>query len=137
MIGLAIRVGRHDDPPEPGAEVEQVGRERQHRHHLGADGDHELGLARDAVLASAQADDDVTERPVADVEDPRPQDPVRIDPERVLVVEAVVEERAGQVVGRSDGMDVASQVEVEILHRDDLAVAAAGRATLDPEDRAE
>ena len=136
MIGLAIRVGRQDDPPEPGAQVEQVGRERQDRHHLGADRDHELGLARDAVLAPAEADDDVAERAVADVEDPRPEDPVRVDPERVLVVEAVVEERAGQVVRRPDGMDVAGQVEVEVLHRDDLAVAAAGRAALDPEDRA-
>ena len=44
---------------------------------------------------------------------------------------------AGEVVGRPDGMDVAGQVEVEVLHRDDLAVAAAGRPALDPEDRPE
>ena len=58
-------------------------------------------------------------------------------PERVLVVEAVVEEGGGEVVRRADGVDVAGQVEVEVLHRDDLAVAAAGGAALDPEDRAE
>ena len=62
---------------------------------------------------------------------------VRIDAERVLVVEAVVEERAGEVVGGADGVDVAGQVEVEVLHRDDLAVAAAGGPALDPEDRPE
>ena len=61
----------------------------------------------------------------------------RVDPERVAVVEAVVEERRGEVVGRADRVDVAGQVEVEVLHRDDLAVAAAGRPALDPEDRAE
>ncbi len=43
---------------------------------------------------------------------------------------------AAQVVGRADGVDVAGQVEVELLHGDDLAVAAAGRAALDAEDRA-
>ena len=98
---------------------------------------YELGLARDAVLPAAQPDDDVAQGPVADVEDARPEDPERVDPERVLVVEAVVEERAGQVVGRPDGVDVAGQVEVEVLHRDDLAVAATGRAALDAEDRAQ
>ena len=90
-----------------------------------------------AVLASAEPDDDVAQRPVADVEDAWPEDPVRVDAERVLVVEAVVEERAGQVVRGADRVDVARQVEVEILHRDDLAVAAAGRAALDPEHRPE
>ena len=101
------------------------------------DRDDELGLARDAVLAATEPDDDVAQRPVADVEDARPEDPVRIDAERVLVVEAVVDEGAGQVVGRADRVDVAGQVEVEVLHRDDLAVAAAGRAALDPEHRPE
>ena len=93
----------------------------------------ELGLARDAVLAAAEAEDDVAQRPVADVEHARPQHRVRVDAERVLVVEAVVDERAGEVVGRPDRVDVAGQVEVEVLHRDDLAVAAAGGAALDPE----
>ena len=128
---------REDDPPESGAQVEDVGREREDRHDLRADGDDELGLARDPVLAPAEPDDDMAQCPIADVDDPRPEDAVRIDAERVLVVEAVVEERPGQVVGRADGMDVAGQVEVEVLHRDDLAVAAAGRAALDPEDRPE
>ena len=38
-----------------------------------------------------------------------------------------------EVVGGRDGMDVAGQVKVEILHRNHLAVAAASRAALDPE----
>ena len=85
-----------------------------------------------SVLASAKANDHVAERPIADVEDPRPEDPLRIDVQRVLVMEAVVEKRASEIVGRADRVDVARQVEVEILHRDDLAVATTGRATLDP-----
>ena len=137
VTGVPSRGRREDDPAEPRAQVVQVGGEGEDRHDLGADGDDELGLARDAVLAPAEADDDVAQRPVADVEDARPEDPVRVDAERVLVVEAVVEERAGEVVRRADGVDVAGQVEVEVLHRDDLAVAAAGRAALDPEDRPE
>ena len=79
----------------------------------------------------------MAERAIADVEDARPQDPVRVDAERVLVMEAVIDERGAQVVRRPDRVDVAGQVEVEILHRDDLAVATTGRSALDPEDRPE
>ena len=48
---------------------------------------------------------------------------------------ARIQRRGAQVVRGRDGMDVAGQVQVEILHRDDLAVAAAGRAALDAEGR--
>ena len=137
MIGLPVGRRREHDPAEPRAQVEQVRGQGQDRHDLRPDGDDELRLARDPVLAAAQPDDDVAQRPVADVDDARPEDAVQVDAQRVLVVEAVVEERAGQVVGRTDRVDVAGQVEVEVLHRDDLAVAAAGRPALDPEDRTE
>ncbi len=47
-------------------------------------------------------------------------------------------ERCGeQVVRGADRMDVAGEVEVQVLHRDDLGVATAGGAALDPEDGAE
>ena len=58
---------------------------------------------------------------------------MRVDAERVAVVDVVVEERRGEVVRGADRVDVAGQVEVEVLHRDDLAVAAARGAALDPE----
>jgi len=40
-------------------------------------------------------------------------------------------------VGRADGVCVAGEMEVEVLHRDHLAVAGAGSSALDAEDRAE
>ena len=53
-----------------------------------------------------------------------------------LVEHARVDGRGQQVVGRGDGVDVACQVQVELLHGDDLRVAAARRAALDAEGRA-
>ncbi len=44
---------------------------------------------------------------------------------------------ASRLLADADGVDVAGEVEVEVLHRDELRVAAAGRAALDAEDRAE
>ena len=135
--GSAVHRGGQDDPTKACPKVVQIGGERQNGHHLRTDRDDELGLPRDTVLATAEADHDMAEGAIADVEDARPEDSARVDAERVLVMETVVEESAGEVVGRPDGVDVAGQVEVEVLHRDDLAVAAAGRSALDAEDRSE
>ncbi len=57
--------------------------------------------------------------------------------ERVAVGDRVVDHRREQVVGERDRVDVAGQVEVEVLHRNDLRIAAARRAALDAEHRPE
>src|SRR5581483_11735771 len=57
--------------------------------------------------------------------------------ERVPVQQVRLEHRREEVVRRADGVDVAREVEVHVLHRDDLRVARAGGAALDPEHRAE
>ena len=49
----------------------------------------------------------------------------------------VVEKSGQQVVGSADGVEVAGEVQVDILHGDDLSVAAAGSAALDAEHGAE
>ena len=43
------------------------------------------------------------------------------------------EHRREEVVRGADRVDVAGEVEVEVLHRHDLGVAGTGRAALDPE----
>jgi len=51
------------------------------------------------------------------------------------VVHAAVDRSGHQVVGDADGVNVAGQVEVEVLHGDDLRVAAAGRTAFDAKGR--
>jgi hypothetical protein len=53
------------------------------------------------------------------------------------MMEVVVQECRSEVVSGTDRVDVAGQVEVEVLHRNDLRVAAAGGAALDAENRTE
>ena len=55
---------------------------------------------------------------------------IGVDVEGVAVVEMVVEERGEQVVRGTDGVEVAGKVKVDVLHRDDLRVATAGRAAM-------
>ena len=59
-----------------------------------------------------------------------------VDAERVAVMEVVVEHRGEQVVRRRDRVEVAGEVEVDLVHRDHLRVAAARRAALHAEHRA-
>ena len=61
----------------------------------------------------------------------------RIEPGRVAVVQVRVDQRREQVVRGRDRVQVAGEVEVQVLHRDDLRVAAARRAPLHAEDRPE
>ena len=137
VIGVPSRfVARTIRPRRARRSLRSAG-QREDRHDLGRDGDHELGLARVAVVLAAQAHHDVAQGAVADVQDARPEDVVGVDAELVAVVDVVVDERRGEVVRRADRVDVAGQVEVEVLHRDDLAVAAARGAALDAEHRAE
>ena len=131
--GLAVeRVGDRDRA-EPLPEIVQIARHRDNRHHFGRGGDVEARLAHVAVRAAADADDDVAERAVVDVDAAPPADRERVDPEHVPVQEVRLEHRGKEVVCGADRMDVAGEVQVQILHRDDLRVAAAGRTALDPE----
>ncbi len=56
-----------------------------------------------------------------------------IEVERVALVQMIVEHRGEQVVRRGDGVEIAGEVEIDLVHRHHLRVAAAGRAALDPE----
>ena len=73
------------------------------------------------------------QRSVVDVEAAPPRDRERVDVELVAVQDACVEHRRQEIVRGADRVDVAGEVEVHVLHRDDLRVARAGGAALDPE----
>ena len=125
------------DRAQPGAQVLQVGCDGRDRHHLGRGGDVEAGLTRVAVRLPAETDDDVAQRAVVDVHAAPPADREGVDAERVPVQQMRLEHRGEQVVRGADRVDVAREVQVHVLHRHDLRVAAAGRAALDPEHGAE
>ncbi len=108
-------------------------RQAEHRHHLGGDRDVESVLAREAVGDAAQAADDGAQRAVVHVEAAPPRHPPRVDAQRIAPVDVVVDHRGQQVVGRGDGVEVAGEVQVDLVHRHHLRIAAAGRAALHAE----
>ena len=121
--GLALVRRADRDRAEPRAQVVEVARDRDDRHHLGRGGDVEAGLARVAVRAPAEADHDVAQGAVVDVDAAPPRDRERVDAELVAVEQVSLEHRREQVVRGADRVDVAGEVEVHVLHRHDLRVA--------------
>jgi hypothetical protein len=100
-------------------------------------GDVEAGLPRDPLEDAPEADDDVAEGPVVHVEHTAPEDPPRVDVEPVPVVDVVVEERREEVVRGGDGVEVAREVEVDVVRGDEARAASSRRAPLHPERRPE
>src|SRR5215212_5245291 len=134
--GVSVGVGADDDPAEAAAHVLERGGEREDRHRLRGSRDVEAGLARDAIGPCAQPRDDMPQGPIVYVHDPPPGDAVGIDAQGVALVEMIVDHGGELVVGFGDRVDVACEVQVERLHRHDLAVTAACGAALDTENGA-
>ena len=89
--------------------------------------------SRGKPLPGAEADDDLAKRAVVHVEHAPPGDAPLIEAERVAPVHVIVDHRGEQIVRRCDGVKIAGEMEVDLLHRRDLGVAPAGRAPLDAE----
>ena len=126
-----------DDVAEPLLQIVEVAGEAEDRHHLGGDGDVEAGLAREAVGDAAERADDLAQRAVVHVHHAPPRDAPAVDPGLVAPVDVVVDQRRQQVMRRRDGMEVAGEMQVDVFHRHDLRIAAAGRAALHAERRPE
>ena len=135
--GLAVVGVGNDHAAEARLEVHEVGRQAEARHDLGGHGDVEAVLARHAVRDAAKAVDDAPELAVVHVDAALPHDAARVDPQGVALLDVVVEHRGAEVVGRADGMEVAREVEVDVLHGDDLGVSAAGGTALDAKHRSQ
>src|SRR5947199_1460133 len=134
---MLLAVEGDHDPLEAGLEVRDALREAEDRHDLARGGDDEPVLPRHAVLRTAEARHDVPQLAVVHVEAPREQDAGRVDVELVPVEDVRVQDRRDQVVRRADGVDVPGEVEVDLLHRQDLGPPASRRAAFRPEDRPE
>ena len=77
------------------------------------------------------------QRAIVHVEHAAPGDAALVDAERVAPIDVVVEHRREQIVRRRDGVEIAGEMQIDVLHRHDLGVAAAGGAALHAERRAE
>ena len=127
LAGIAVA---DDNLAQALLEVVDARGQAQDCHDLGGNGDVEAVLARHALSLAANAVDDVAQLTVVHVDDALPGDALDVDAELVALLNMVVEHGGQQVVGGTDGMEVAGKVQVDVLHGDDLSPTAAGGTAL-------
>ena len=118
---------------EPALQIGEVRGEAEDGHDLARHGDVEARLAREAVGHAAKRADDLAERPVVHVDGAAPSDAAGVDVELVAPIDVIVDHRREQIVGGADGVEIAGEMEIDVLHRHHLRVAAAGGAALHAE----
>ena len=129
---VVVRVADYNS----GKSLFQVGngiREAEHRHDLRSHRNVEAVLPRDAVGPAAAAVHNEAELAVVHVHAALPGDLARVDAEGVPLVNVVVQHCRQQVVRGTDGVKVAREVKVDVLHGHHLRVAASGSAAFDSE----
>jgi hypothetical protein len=132
---VLVAAGGDDDLRQTPLEILERGRKAENGHDLRGDRDVEPGLAGIAIGDAAQRADDLAQRPIVHVEHPPPGDAARVDAELVPPIDVVVDHRREEIVGGGDGVEISGKVQVDIVHRHDLGVAAAGSAPLHAEAR--
>ncbi|MNQ69186.1 hypothetical protein D3C85_837680 [compost metagenome] len=148
--GLTLHVEGQLDAADAGSQVLQIGGQRQYGHQLGGGGDDEAIGALHPIARAALTDAEVAQGAIVHVQGARPEDVGGIDVEAcqagpgaellaelVFVEQAGIQRGSGQVVGGGEGVEIAGQVQVHLLHRHHLGVTATGGAPLDPEHRAQ
>jgi hypothetical protein len=81
----------------------------------------------------AERGHDRAQRTIVHVEDAPPRHAPHVDAERVAPIDVIVEHRRQQIVGRRNGVEVAGEVQIDVLHRHHLGVTAAGGTALHAE----
>jgi hypothetical protein len=118
-------------------QVLQVVGQAENRHHLRGHGDIKARLSRDAVPRPAKPGDHVPQRTIVHIDDPSPGAPAHVEVQRVAPVQVVVEHGCQQIVRGADRVQVAGEMQVDVLHGQHLRVAATGGTALHAEYRAQ
>jgi len=125
-----------DDLAHARLQVLETRGQAEDRHDLRSDDDIEPILARITVRRPTKRDRDVAQCAVVHVDDTLPRDAAHVEAELVAMMDVVVDQRGEQVVGERDSIEVTGEMQVDVLHRHYLRVAAAGGAALHAEYRA-
>ena len=114
-------------------EVGNARSQAENSHDFGSDGDIKTVLTGHARSLSAHAAHDMAQLAIVHVDHALPCDATHVEPERVALVNVVVDHGGKQIVRSTNGMEVAREVQIDVLHGNDLGVSAASGAALNAE----
>ena len=136
--GLLRRGITDDDPAQAILQIGEAARQAEDRHDLGSHHDVETILARISRCPDRPTRPPSQRSARSLVSNTRRMATRRtIESQLVAVIDVIVDQRREQIVGLRDRIEVAGEMEVDVLHRDHLRVAAARGASLDAEHRAQ
>ena len=127
---LAVTGIGDNDPAKPFFKIPQIAGQAEDRHHFGGNRNVKAAFARISVCYPANGLDDIPQRPVIHVNHAPPDNAPDIDAKAVAPVNMIIDHRREQIMGCGDGMEIAREMEIDILHRRNLGMAAASRTTL-------
>ena len=133
----AVVIISDDNITEPLFQVGQTIGKAQNRHNFRRNGNHKPVLARFAVHLAAERDNSLPERAVVHIEHAFPDNIRRVDAERIALVNMVVNHSAQKVIRRGNRVHIPGEMQVYVLHRHYLGIAAARRAALYAHNRSE
>ena len=126
-----------DDIAQAALKIAQIAGQAQNGHDFGGDGDVKSRFARRAVGRTAQPGNHLAQRAVIDVQHSPQRDPAGIDIQRISPVDMIVQHCSEQVVRSGDGVEIASEVQIDVFHGHGLGAAAARGTALHSEARAQ
>ena len=134
---LALNGVAQEDVLDATAQVVLVLCKTENSHNLRCRSDVKSRLAYNAIGFAAHTGYDVAQSAVVNVEHAVPQNLAQSETVVTVLVHVVVEQCSDSVVSRSDSVEVASEVQVNLVHRQHLGVATATRTALHSEYRTE
>ena len=111
-------------------------RKTKNCHHFGGDHNVKTALTWIAVCRAAQCHGNLPQRAIIHVKHALPGHSAHINAQRVAMMNMVVEQRGQQIVRERNGAEIAGEMQVDVLHRDDLRIATARRTALHTKHRA-
>ena len=92
-------------------------------------------LAHHAVCLCSQPHHNIAQNPVIHIHAPFPENLPGIDPQPVSLLNMIVQKSRQKIVGRGNGVKIPCKVQIQILHRHNLGITAAGSPSLDSKAR--
>ena len=137
MHRVAVQVAADNNAAEPGFQVFQVLGQAQDGHDFRSHGNGESVLTGEAADFAAQAHYHVAQGTIVHVHNPAPGDLAGIQTQGVAVMDMVIDHGRQQVVGCGNGMHITGKMQVDVIHRYNLGITAAGCTALNTEDRSQ
>ena len=126
--GLSISGIGDDDAGEPLLQIRYILGEAKNGHDLRGDGNLKGIFSGDAVDRTSQTDHRMTKRPVVHIHGALPYNPSGVNAQCVPLLDVVVQHSSQEVVGCPDGVKVAGKMQIDVFHRQNLRITAAGGA---------